>query len=146
MRRLAAAFRGSCSPIYHSKIVSRADEACAYSSSPGVWSLISAVVQPRHRARSRHYSSHYKVMLNWIAVVGVAQLVERRSVAPNVAGSNPVSHPNFTKFHFPFKSRAFVIVRKVCIFRTISEIQPQPLKEQNIFLVQKRVNPFRFEI
>jgi hypothetical protein len=32
-------------------------------------------------------------MLNWKAVVGVAQLVERRSVAPNVAGSNPVSHP-----------------------------------------------------
>jgi hypothetical protein len=27
-------------------------------------------------------------------VVGVAQLVERRSVAPNVAGSNPVAHPN----------------------------------------------------
>ena len=89
VRRLAAAF----APIYHPKIVSRADEACAYSSSPGVWSLISAVVQPRHRARSRRYASHYKVMLNWIAVVGVAQLVERRSVAPNVAGSNPVSHP-----------------------------------------------------
>lgn len=27
------------------------------------------------------------------SAVGVAQLVERRSVAPNVAGSNPVSHP-----------------------------------------------------
>jgi hypothetical protein len=27
-------------------------------------------------------------------LVGVAQLVERRTVAPNVAGSNPVSHPN----------------------------------------------------
>jgi hypothetical protein len=27
--------------------------------------------------------------------VGVAQLVERRSVAPNVAGSIPVSHPKF---------------------------------------------------
>ena len=26
--------------------------------------------------------------------VGVAQLVERRTVAPKVAGSNPVSHPN----------------------------------------------------
>ena len=26
-------------------------------------------------------------------MVGVAQLVERRSVAPNVAGSIPVSHP-----------------------------------------------------
>ncbi len=30
-----------------------------------------------------------------ITVVGVAQLVERRSVAPNVAGSSPVSHPTF---------------------------------------------------
>ena len=30
-------------------------------------------------------------------VVGVAQLVERRSVAPNVAGSIPVSHPNFSQ-------------------------------------------------
>src|SRR5579862_3584738 len=34
------------------------------------------------------------LMLNWTGVVGVAQLVERRSVAPNVAGSIPVSHPN----------------------------------------------------
>src|SRR5258708_7239361 len=32
---------------------------------------------------------------NIIRVVGVAQLVERRTVAPNVAGSIPVSHPNF---------------------------------------------------
>src|SRR5208283_33581 len=38
-------------------------------------------------------------MLNWKAVVGVAQLVERRSVAPNVAGSNPVSHPNSLSSH-----------------------------------------------
>jgi hypothetical protein len=28
-------------------------------------------------------------------VVSVAQLVEHRSVAPRVAGSNPVAHPNF---------------------------------------------------
>jgi hypothetical protein len=28
-------------------------------------------------------------------MVGVAQLVERRTVAPNVVGSNPISHPNF---------------------------------------------------
>lgn len=27
--------------------------------------------------------------------MGVAQLVERRTVAPNVVGSNPISHPNF---------------------------------------------------
>src|SRR6266704_279318 len=27
-------------------------------------------------------------------MVGVAQLVERRTVAPNVVGSNPISHPN----------------------------------------------------
>ena len=35
-------------------------------------------------------------MVNYKRVVGVAQLVERRSVAPNVAGSIPVSHPNFS--------------------------------------------------
>ena len=28
-------------------------------------------------------------------LVGVAQLVERRSVAPNVAGSIPVAHPRY---------------------------------------------------
>ena len=33
------------------------------------------------------------VVLNCVAAVGVALLVERRSVAPNVAGSIPVSHP-----------------------------------------------------
>jgi hypothetical protein len=36
-------------------------------------------------------------------MVGVAQLVERRTVAPNVVGSNPISHPSvfkFTDFHF----------------------------------------------
>ena len=33
-------------------------------------------------------------MVNFETAVGVAQLVERRSVAPNVAGSIPVSHPN----------------------------------------------------
>jgi hypothetical protein len=36
---------------------------------------------------------HDRGMVNLIRVVGVAQLVERRSVAPNVAGSSPVSHP-----------------------------------------------------
>ena len=30
--------------------------------------------------------------------MGVAQLVERRSVAPNVAGSIPVSHPKLKQF------------------------------------------------
>ena len=34
-------------------------------------------------------------------MVGVAQLVERRTVAPNVVGSNPISHPTFK---FPNKS------------------------------------------
>ena len=31
----------------------------------------------------------------WLPSVGVAQLVERRTVAPNVVGSNPISHPSF---------------------------------------------------
>ena len=44
----------------------------------------------------RSFSS-LTTVLNWNQAVGVAQLVERRSVAPNVAGSNPVSHPKFTK-------------------------------------------------
>lgn len=30
--------------------------------------------------------------------MGVAQLVERRTVAPNVVGSNPISHPNFQMY------------------------------------------------
>ena len=30
-------------------------------------------------------------------MVGIAQLVERRIVVPDVAGSIPVSHPNFLK-------------------------------------------------
>ena len=42
-----------------------------------------------------HLPPHRRSVLNWAGVVGVAQLVERRSVAPNVAGSSPVSHPNF---------------------------------------------------
>ena len=37
-------------------------------------------------------------MVNYERVVGVAQLVERRSVAPDVAGSIPVSHPNHHRF------------------------------------------------
>src|SRR6266403_2456759 len=41
---------------------------------------------------------HRRSMVNSAGVVGVAQLVERRSVAPNVAGSSPVSHPNFPTF------------------------------------------------
>ncbi len=46
----------------------------------------------------RHLPPHRRSMVNWTGVVGVAQLVERRSVAPNVAGSSPVSHPNFPIF------------------------------------------------
>jgi hypothetical protein len=38
------------------------------------------------------------LVLNYGSAVGVAQLVERRTVAPNVAGSIPVSHPNYTEF------------------------------------------------
>jgi hypothetical protein len=36
-------------------------------------------------------------------------------VAPNVAGSIPVSHPNLTNFDFPLKSHAFVVFRPVPI-------------------------------
>jgi hypothetical protein len=41
-----------------------------------------------------HSFSRTTTMLDFLLAVGVAQLVERRSVAPNVAGSIPVSHPN----------------------------------------------------
>jgi|HubBroStandDraft_1064217.scaffolds.fasta_scaffold70643_2 hypothetical protein len=44
--------------------------------------------------RSRESSVNYENR----TAVGVAQLVERRSVAPNVAGSIPVSHPNLPCF------------------------------------------------
>ena len=51
-----------------------------------------------------HLPPHRRSMVNWAGVVGVAQLVERRSVAPNVAGSSPVSHPKLlfdsnSRFH-----------------------------------------------
>src|SRR5665213_2854860 len=32
-------------------------------------------------------------LLDWVRLVGVAQLVELRVVVPAVAGSNPVAHP-----------------------------------------------------
>ena len=41
-------------------------------------------------------------------MVGVAQLVERRSVAPNVAGSIPVSHPKHSALgYFSLKITRF---------------------------------------
>ena len=44
--------------------------------------------------RLTYLPPQWRGMVNSTGVVGVAQLVERRSVAPNVAGSSPVSHPN----------------------------------------------------
>lgn len=40
-------------------------------------------------------------------MVGVAQLVELRIVAPAVVGSNPIVHPSFDKRH-PEKGAFFV--------------------------------------
>jgi hypothetical protein len=40
-----------------------------------------------------------------ILLITRPSLEARSPVAPNVAGSNPVSHPNFQKFQLPFKSR-----------------------------------------
>ena len=48
-------------------------------------------------------------------MVGVAQLVERRTVAPNVVGSNPISHPKLTKVrpgHMGYTSGPLAILRK----------------------------------
>jgi hypothetical protein len=47
------------------------------------------------------------------SAVGVAQLVERRSVAPNVAGSIPVSHPKFPQY-LPVTSIPRRILPKNC--------------------------------
>ena len=55
-------------------------------------------VPASRRADRTHLPPHRRSVVNWPGVVGVAQLVERRSVAPNVAGSSPVSHPNFPTF------------------------------------------------
>lgn len=35
-----------------------------------------------------------RAIINSLAAVSVAQLVEHRSVAPRVVGSNPIAHPN----------------------------------------------------
>src|SRR5277367_3839217 len=53
-----------------------------------------AVETPRGRFFASAFPSR-ESSVNWVhrTAVGVAQLVERRSVAPNVAGSIPVSHP-----------------------------------------------------
>ena len=40
------------------------------------------------------YFEAAQVVINSLGVVGVAQLAEHRTVAPNVVGSNPISHPN----------------------------------------------------
>ena len=71
------------------------------------------------------------VMLNFYRVVGVAQLVERRSVAPNVAGSIPVSHPkpsNLKTKHFrifPFSLRPIVVAH---LLHTAFRGPPGPLR------------------
>src|SRR5262249_23411184 len=61
------------------------------------------------RPRERLSFSGEDGVINWRGTVGVAQLVERRTVAPNVAGSNPVSHPK-TRTHLSF---TFLIVHFV---------------------------------
>src|SRR5277367_6742293 len=70
-----------------------------------------AVETPRGRFFASAFPSR-ESSVNWVhrCAVGVAQLVERRSVAPNVAGSIPVSHPNFQKTYCCVvrKSHAFL--------------------------------------
>ena len=46
--------------------------------------------------------SPHIVIINTI-LVGVAQLAEHRTVAPTVAGSIPVSHPNSSKIGQPWR-------------------------------------------
>src|SRR5271165_1072864 len=52
-----------------------------------------------------------QISVNCNPAVGVAQLVERRSVAPNVAGSIPVSHPNLAVFPLSAEGPASVLAR-----------------------------------
>jgi hypothetical protein len=49
-----------------------------------------------------------------LAVVSVAQLVEHRSVAPRVAGSNPVAHPNSPNVHEGLVKAGYFGVRQLC--------------------------------
>jgi hypothetical protein len=47
------------------------------------------------------WCGHFQVerpVLPFEEVVGVAQLVEHRTVAPNVVGSNPIAHPKMPEF------------------------------------------------
>ncbi len=67
-------------------------------------------------------------------------------MAPNVAGSIPVSHPNSIFFHFWFIPVANPTFLHVAICPTFSEMLPQPVKQQSIFLVQKRVNPIWLKV
>jgi hypothetical protein len=50
-------------------------------------------------------------VLGAATAVGVAQLVERRSVAPNVAGSIPVSHPKFSPNPFVLKITGLQVLK-----------------------------------
>ena len=71
------------------------------------------VVPASRRLTGTHLPSQRHSMVNSARVVGVAQLVERRSVAPNVAGSSPVSHPNFPIFLIGFRFGPARLVRRV---------------------------------
>ena len=51
--------------------------------------------QPTHRSGTGTMSAAERDRRQWrsLGMVGVAQLVERRLVVADVAGSNPVTHP-----------------------------------------------------
>jgi hypothetical protein len=55
--------------------------------------LLLSMIRPALFRQSRRPFARHRLVLNYPPTVGVAQLVERRTVAPNVEGSNPFSHP-----------------------------------------------------
>jgi hypothetical protein len=63
------------------------------------------------------------------SAVGVAQLVERRTVAPNVAGSNPVSHP-ILWLSIPHKKDLYLVSLENVIGRHQHELLNNSLRDQ----------------
>ena len=61
-------------------------------------------------------------------MVGVAQLVERRTVAPNVVGSNPISHP---KSSFPAKNLLDIVFLEDAIRREQNQLFRVRLSNQH---------------
>jgi hypothetical protein len=98
-----------------------------FSSDIGVWP--STHLQPLRADFGRSFITT-KRMLNWPSTVGVAQLVERRSVAPNVAGSIPVSHPK----PYQLKTKSFAILPRSLSAEFIAQLLHKSSRAPPIFV------------